>query len=145
MSSQITLDGTTYDVMRGMHRQQDKVGALTLGLTADWDRLETDIFPTTYKGTLRVNNTNLAALRASYNKTATTGTPPTDLLNFVDLEGFNWNPATGSDDSTHAYSTGVYFLAMGEPERMTRRDLSSANLFRVEIELAVNASGLSAA
>jgi len=144
MASQITLDGTTYDVLDGLWRNQSKVAALTAGVTADWDRLETDIFVTTYRGTLRVNNTNLAALRASYAKTATTGTPPTNLLDFTDLEGFNWNPAAGTNDSTHAYSTGVYFISLGEPRRLTRRDLSSANLFRVDIELAVNADGMSA-
>jgi hypothetical protein len=141
MASQITLDGYTYDVLE-YDRNQHKVGALNLGLTADWDRLETDVFVTTYRVVLRVNTTYLGYLRTSYNKTASTGTPPTNLLNFVDLEGFNWNPATGSNDSTHAYSTGVYFTEMGKPERMTKRDLSTSNLYRVEIELAVNADGL---
>lgn len=143
MATAITLDGNTYAIFEKQYdRVQGKIASTRRTITGDLDRVESGVFETHYRMTLRCTLTDVANLRTSYAKVATTGTPPTNRLNFVDLEGFNWNPASGSNDATHAYSTGVYFDSLGAPRLAATRGWDSNNRFLVEVELVAIAKGL---
>jgi hypothetical protein len=143
MAQTITLDGNTYSVKGDDFAiEPTKAASLDRGVDGTVVRQESGVFSNKYAMTLRCSTTDLANLRTSFNKTAVTGTPPTNLLNFIDIEGMQWDPASGSSTSTHIYSTGVYFVKMGKPRPVTQRGWDSTNRFWVDIELHVNSKGL---
>ncbi len=139
----ILLDGNYYKVL-GKHYEHapEKFGTTERTITGAVSRVEAGVFENTYTLRLRCTLADLVNLETSFNKTSVTGTPPANLLNFIDEEGFNWNPATGANDATHAYNTGVLFERMGKPEPLSEKGMTSDNFFIVEIFLRVNAKGL---
>lgn len=135
----ITLDGNTYYI-EGVKigHTQVKVGSTRRTVTGDLLRQESATYIHAYTYTLLIDLTSYANLKASFNKVA-----PNNLLNFVDVEGFNWNPAAGTNDATHAYNTGVYFTKKGAAVPKTEAGWISSNLFTVDVELLPNAKGAS--
>lgn len=68
-------------------------------------------------------------------------------FDFVDHEGFSWLTDAGTDDPSHAYSTGAYFLAGQE---LVARPLQANgyvcdNRWNVQVTFIVNARGLNSA
>lgn len=64
-------------------------------------------------------------------------------FNLIDHEGFAWLTATGTDDTSHAYSTGAYFEAGTE---ISERPQAGSgyycnNLWKAQLTLVVNARG----
>ena len=141
----IVLDGNSYRILSTGNKPAYKHIRKPI---ADYDRggtgmplvTETGWFENTYEVTLLASTVDLAALEASYNKRLTTGTPSQDNLALTDPEGFIWDPNTGVNDATHAYSTGVFFTDKGEPQPLTGRGGWTGNLFTIAIKLLVNAT-----
>lgn len=140
----ITLDGNTYDTFQTNYaHSQTKLQTMDRGLTGLPIAVLAGVFDNSYTIDLLIDTTDLVNLRTSLNKTDPTGTPPGNLLNFVDEEGFNWNPNTGSDDSTHAYSTGVYFTNMTPPKPLSvALGFTAGQRLTTTITLVCNSSGL---
>ncbi len=136
----ITLDGSTYYTSgKSYDHSQSKVGTTRRTATGDLDRLETGVIGNHYKIVLDCGPSDIATLRASFLKCLTTN----NKLNFIDEEGFNWNPADGPNDATHAYNTGVYFSSMGRPQPVTSGvGWSQYNALLVEIALDVNSKNI---
>lgn len=64
-------------------------------------------------------------------------------FNFIDHEAFSWLTATGTDDASHAYSTGAYFEAGTE---ISERPQAGSgyycnNLWKASLTLVINARG----
>lgn len=132
----ITLDSNTYEILQtGYNHTQQKIASDEITLTGDRSRTETGVFINTFQLTLVCTITDIANLRTSYNKTATTGTPATNKLSFTDEEGVLWSPSTGSSDATHRYSTGVYFEGSLQPKPLSTKGWSAGNRFSVDITL----------
>lgn len=137
----ITLDGNTYAAKEYRHTITTP-GATTRAVNfAVVRQTGGSKFATRYELELRLTLTELANLKTSFAKQ----TVGSNALNFVDLEGFNWNPSAGTSDSTHAYNTGVYFVSMSEPQAATKRGWDSSNRYFVNIVLIPNATGMAAA
>jgi hypothetical protein len=136
----ITLDGNAYSTYQKEYRHHITTpGATTRAVNfAVVRQTGGSKFATRYELTLRCTLAQLGTLKTTFAKQ----TSGSNLLNFVDEESFNWNPSAGSNDATHAYSTGVYFVAMGEPRPVTGRAWDSNNRYLVDIALVVNASGM---
>lgn len=143
----ITLDGQTYYTFQtGYAHAQTKIGVTDRGLTGLPIRVESGFFDNTFTIDLLIDVNDLVNLRASLNKTDPTGTPPNNLLSFTDEEGVSWIPSAGSDDSTHIYSTGVYFTNMTPPKPLSvALGFSSGQRLTTTLTLIVNASGLRSA
>jgi hypothetical protein len=139
----ITLDGTSYKVFQTNYgHKQDKYGSEERGLTGQPLRVEGGAFQNEFDLTLVCAPSAITTLRASFAKVTPTGTPAANLLNFVDEEGMNFNPASGSDNSTHRYGTGVFFTTLGAPKPLTAKGWRADNLMTVQVTLIVKDSAL---
>jgi hypothetical protein len=141
----ITLDSKNYSVSQTNYgHKQDKFASVDRGLTGLPLRVEGGAFENAYDLTLLCDTTDITNLRTSFAKTATIGTPATNLLDFIDEEGVEWSPSAGSDDSTHRYSTGVYFISISETKPLSvSHGWTSAQRFLVTVKLLVNSANLS--
>jgi hypothetical protein len=139
----MTLDGHTYEVhLTGYTHKQTKFGSTERGLTGLPLRVEGGAFSNEYSPTLLCTITDISNLRTSLAKTSTVGTPPANLLSLTDEEGVEFSPGAGSDDPTHRYNTGVFFLGMSEPKPLTPLGWTAQNRFDVVVNLLVNDSAL---
>ena len=135
----ITLDGNSYSTYQSAYAHEQSALATTQrAVDGSVVRQESGIFANRYRITLRCTMSQLTTLRATFAKRA----PGTHQLNFIDEEGFNWNPAAGVNDATHAYSTGIYFETMSDPRPVTGRGFGAGNYVLVDITLIANAKGM---
>ena len=138
----INLDNYPYSIhLTKYQHEQNKYAGLVVGWTGAPIAIETGAFSNTYTLTLICTKNDLAALRATYAKALFTN----NLLDFTDEEGVSWLSGAGSSDSTHIYSSGVFFHGPLKPEPMTVVGWNSANRFLVPITLTTNSSGLASA
>ena len=136
----ITLDGSVYDILQTNYgHHQEKHASTAVGITGLPLRVEGGSFANTYNLTLVCTTSEITTLRTSFAKVATTGTPPTNRLNYVDEEGVTWNPASSGGGNT---GTGGYFVTMGEPKPLTPLGWSSKNRFSVQVVLQVYSANL---
>lgn len=135
----ITLDGRQYNVYQNQYgKNADRPRSTDRGLTGLPIRVESGYFVESYDLTLLCTATDIAFLRASFKKVDYTSDPPTNLLDFVDAQGWEWNPAgTG----TGCLGTGVYFDSPISPKPLTPRGWGDSNRFTVAIKLVVNDDG----
>lgn len=137
----ITLDGNAYSVFQNKYSHvQTKIQSSERTLTGDLSRTEAGIFVNEYKMTLLCTLTDLANLRASYAKVSTSGTPPTNKLDFVDAEGTEWNP---NSSGTGNLNTGVYFDGVLKPVTLTAAGWAANNRFTVDIQLTAISKNIS--
>ena len=137
----ITLDGNNYECLGTSYgHHQEKHASTAVGITGLPLRVEGGSFANTYNLTLVCTTSEITTLRTSFNKTATTGTPPANRLNYVDEESTQWNPASSGGGNVN---TGVYFVTMGEPKALTPLGWSAKNRFSVQITLQVYSANLS--
>lgn len=137
----ITLDGTSYRVKRdGQHeREQNAIATIRRTMTGAVDLTSSGYFSNTYKLTLIVTATELSSLRTTRAKV-----PPNHLLNFIDEEGNQWNPASSG---AGVLNTGVIIKGAIRPRvAVSKTSLTDTNVrFLVDIELVVNAKGMATA
>ena len=137
----ITLDGSVYDILQTNYgHHQEKHASTAVGITGLPLRVEGGSFANTYNLTLVCTTSEIATLRTSFAKVATTGTPPANRLNFVDEESVQWSPASSGGGNVN---TGVYFVSMAEPKPLTPLGWSAKNRFSVQITLQVYSANLS--
>lgn len=135
----IILDGHSYNVL-GTGYGTPLEGRQTIAESVEGGTvvIEAPLTKRAYHLTLLCTIADVATLRQTYAKTAT-------ALNLTDEEGFTWSTSAGTNDATHAYSTGVYIdknASPFDPKPMTPMGWTQANRFTVDIHLRVNATGL---
>jgi hypothetical protein len=128
----IVLDGNSYSVSQlAYSKNQIKLGSTGRSLQGKVLRNEAQVFQTEYDITLLLNITDIPKLRASFTKSY--GIMP---LDFTDEEGIEWIAASGSDDDSHFYGTGVYFVGFQEPKALSvAQGWMSGNRFTSQINL----------
>lgn len=133
MATGISLDGNTYYIHLNKYSHvQTKLAANERTLTGDVSRTESGFFSNDYKMTLLCTTQDVINLRASFAKVSASGTPPANKLDFVDMEGTHWNPASSG---LGILNTGVYFDGAVNPAPVTAAGWVVANRFTVEISL----------
>ena len=142
MANEITLDGNAYSVFRDgtLERDQSPIQTVRRTVTGAVDTAHSGYFGNEYKLTLIVTATQLGYLRTTRAKA-----PPTDhLLNFIDAEGIQWNPASSGNG---VLNTGVIWRNPLRPRvHVLKSSLTDTNVrFLVDVELLVNAKGIATA
>lgn len=142
MANEITLDGYTYSVKRDeqLERDQAPIQTIRRTVTGAVDTAASGYFANEYKLTLIVTATQLGYLRTTRAKA-----PPTDhLLNFIDPEGTQWNPAASGNG---VLNTGVIWRNSLRPRvHVLKTSMTDTNVrFLVDVELLVNAKGIATA
>lgn len=138
----IKLDGSYYSVFQSNYQHaQSKHASMARSITGDIVRIDSGVFQNSYQLTLICNTSEILTLRTSFAKSGTDSTAPTTFnkLDFIDEEGKEWNPTTG----TGVNNTGVYFTSLGTPKPMNTFGWTDKNRFLVDITLVVNSKGIS--
>lgn len=127
----ITLDSNSYSTFQAEYsKNQIKLGSTGRSLQGNVLRQEAQSFQTEYTITLLLEVTDISNLRASFEKSY--GIIPID---FTDEEGISWIASSGTDDSTHFYGTGVYFVGFQEPKPLSVALGWGSNKFTSQIQL----------
>ncbi len=109
----IWLDGYGFSIERNQYAEKPATFAdYRRGETGALLVIESGVYQKQYDITLNVSQFESGLLVASFTKSHSTGV----YLDFTDQRGVSWLVASGVDDSTHKYSTGVAFVALSDPK-----------------------------
>lgn len=135
---QVTLDGNTYSILETNYEHRyRKFYRSDRSVTQKLTRTETSRFANFYRITLKCACANVATLATSYSKSASTG-GSANRLDFIDIEGNHWNPASAGGG---ILNTGVYF---NQDLVIRPRLVSGFGLLTVDIDLEVAATQMGA-